>query len=460
MRSREPTARRGAEWDPDPVSDGLSQQVSAASWQHWLRARRARFARSGSVPGTPAPSESLRGLDWLNFFLAAMLMGFGPFLGLHLAGQGWLPASVGLVLTTGGLAALLSQIPAGELIDRVKSKRALVGAGAAALAGGLLILGLRPDFPSVLAAVVVQGVAASIIGPGIASISLGLVGHEALAGRLGRNQRYASIGGLAAAGIIGMIGYLVSTSDIFLVASALGIPLFVMLARIRARDIHFARSCGAPNLDNGLPQKVGRLSLLRDWRLLTFAACLFLFQLANASMLPLAGQSLVRAEGARSSLVLSGLIVVPQIIVAVLASWVGQTAETLGRRPLLLIGIGVLPLRAACFALTADPVPLLIVQALDGLSGATLGILTALVIADLTNGTGRFNLAQGLVGTISGIGAALSTSISGIVVTSYGPIAGFSGVAAVGLLAFAILGLFMPETKPIPAGLDPASRTM
>jgi sugar phosphate permease len=81
------------------------------------------------------------------------------------------------------------------------------------------------------------------------------------------------------------------------------------------------------------------------------------------------------------------------------------------------------------------------------LTGATLGVLTALVIADVTRGTGRFNLAQGLVGTVSGIGAALSTSVSGVVVASYGPMAGFLSVTGVGLLAVAILWMFMPETK-------------
>jgi MFS family permease len=149
---------------------------------------------------------------------------------------------------------------------------------------------------------------------------------------------------------------------------------------------------------------------------------------------------------------LSAFVVVPQIVVALLAPWVGQKAETWGRRPLLLIGLAALPIRSAFFALSADPAPLVVVQALDGLTGATLGVLTALVIADVTKGTGRFNLAQGLVGTVSGSGAALSTSVSGFVVASYGPAAGFLGVTAVGLLAVAILWMFMPETKsPFPS---------
>src|SRR5262249_44902997 len=174
-------------------------------------------------------------------------------------------------------------------------------------------------------------------------------------------------------------------------------------------------------------------------------SCLFLFQLANASILPLVGQTLARTEG--QHLILSGFVVLPQIVVALLAPWIGRKAETWGRRPLLLAGLAVLPIRSAFFVLVPDPTPLVVVQALDGISGATLGVLTALVIADLTKGTGRFNLAQGLVGTVSGIGAALSTSVSGLVVASYGLMAGFLSVTGVGLLAVAVLLTFMPETK-------------
>jgi len=141
------------------------------------------------------------------------------------------------------------------------------------------------------------------------------------------------------------------------------------------------------------------------------------------------------------------LIVVPQIIVALLATWVGQTANRWGRRPLLLIGLGVVPIRAALFASTTDPALLVVIQVLDGLSGATLGVLTALVIADLTKGIGRFNLAQGLVGTLSGIGASLSTSISGLLVDRLGHMVGFVSVTAIGVMAVVMFWAFMPETK-------------
>jgi predicted MFS family arabinose efflux permease len=152
------------------------------------------------------PADSLQALDRLDFFLAALLMGFGPFVTVYLAGRGWVPESIGFVLTASGLAGLLTQVPGGELIDAVKAKRAVVGAATAAVILVILVYRLLPDFPAVFAAAMIQGAAGSLLGPGIAAISLGLVGHEALGERLGRNQRFASIGGLTAAGIMGIVG--------------------------------------------------------------------------------------------------------------------------------------------------------------------------------------------------------------------------------------------------------------
>jgi MFS family permease len=395
-----------------------------------------------------SPLESLNALDWLNFFLAALLTGFGPLVVVYLADYGWEPANIGLVLTVSGLAGLLTQAPAGELIDLAKSKRALLGTGVAALTVGLLIYGLRPNFPSVFIAAVIQGTAGSILGPGIAAISLGLVGDDAFAQRVGRNQRFASMGGLTAAGILGTIGYLLSTRAVFLVSAALTVPVLLALTRIHAADIHFGRSCcAAEGHPEHPPPRASRIVLFKDRRLLTFATCLFLFQLANASILPLMGERLAHAEGRWSTPVMSALILVPQLIVALLAPWVGRTAGIWGRRPLLLIGLSAVPTRSALFALTMDPSLFVIVQVLDGVSGATLGVLTTLVIADITKGTGRFNLAQGIVGTLSGLGASLSTSMSGLVVERFGDVAGFLSVTIVGLMAVAILLVFMPETN-------------
>ena len=414
---------------------------------------------SASADVSPT-TASVHGLDGVNFFLAGALAGFGPYVAVYLADQRWTQDRIGFVLSASALAGLLSQVPGGELLDSTRSKRVIVALGVLVVALSAMIIDFRPDFSLVLIGLTLQGVTGGILGPAITAISLGLVGHSALPERLGRNQRFAATGSLAAAGLMGLIGYVFSYKAIFLLVGALTLPLFVALARIHAADIHFGRSCGAPHHHSSdRPVRAGRASLWKSPGLLVFGACLFLFQLANASMLPLVGEALIYQGESRSSLIVSALIVLPQIIVAVMAPWVGRQANNWGRRPLLLIGIGALPIRALLFALITDPPLLLAFQLLDGISGAVVGVLTALVVADLTNGTGRFNLAQGLVGTASGLGASLSTAAFGLIAASFGRTVVFLSIASVALAAVLMLWFFMPETKPStkPAGLSHAS---
>jgi MFS family permease len=147
----------------------------------------------------PPPSRSsLLGLDAVNLFLAGALSGFGPYVALFLAEQKWTQQNIGFVLTAGGLAGLLSQLPGGELLDAIRSKRLVVALGAMMVAASAFIIALRPSFPLVLAALVLQAITGGFLGLAVAAISLGLVGHAALGKRLGRNQRFAWTGGVIA----------------------------------------------------------------------------------------------------------------------------------------------------------------------------------------------------------------------------------------------------------------------
>ncbi len=398
----------------------------------------------------PSPSAaSLRGLDGVNLFLAGVLSGFGPYVATYLAERNWTQQSIGFVLTAGGFAGLLSQLPGGALLDAIRSKRIAVALGAGMVATGALIIEVSPSFPFVLAALVLQGITGGFLGLAITAISLGLVGNAALAERLGRNQRFASAGGVLATGFMGFIAYFLSYRAIFIVAAALVLPLLLALSRVRPSDIHFGRASCIPDHQGPSPPPRARLrSLWKIRGLLIFAGCVFLFQLANASMLPLAGEAFAYNEEAFSSLIVTALIMVPQVIVAIMAPWAGRRANTWGRRPLLLVGFTALLIRALVFASTTDPMILIVAQVLDGVSGTMLGVLTALIVADLTAGTGRFNLAQGFVGTISGVGASLSTTLSGLVAGNLGRVAGFLGIAAVALAALLLLWSLMPETHP------------
>ncbi len=196
----------------------------------------------------PSPSDSsLRGLDAVNLLLAGALSGFGPYVAVFLAEQDWTQQNIGFALTVAGLAGLLAQLPGGGLLDAVRSKRIAVALGATMVAAAALIIAVWPSFPLVLVALVLQAVTGGFLGLAIAAISLGLVGHAALGERLGRNQRFASTGGLVAAGFMGLIGYFLSYRAIFLAAAALVLPLLFALGRIQPSDIHFGRACGVPD---------------------------------------------------------------------------------------------------------------------------------------------------------------------------------------------------------------------
>jgi MFS family permease len=212
--------------------------------------------------------------------------------------------------------------------------------------------------------------------------------------------------------------------------------------------VHFGRACGqADHHAPTPPPRAERLSLWKNRDLLIFAGCLFLFQFANASVLPLAGEQLAYRVGTSASLTISALIIVPQIVVVLTAPLVGRLAQSWGRRPLLVLGFGALTVRAVLYALITSPPLLVAVQLLDGISGSTLGVLTALIIADLTRGSGRFNLAQGFVGTVAGIGASLSTTFFGVVAGHFGGAMGFAGIALVALSTVVIVWFWMPETR-------------
>ena len=244
-----------------------------------------RPAPSGQLP---APSRrSRRGLDWFVFFLADAQMGFGPLVAVYLTSQKWTQGDIGLVLTAGGLVALAGQMPGGALVDAARSERVLAAFSVLAIGASALMIGAWPIFAVVLAAKLLHSAASCILGPAIAAISLGLVGHAAMAERLGRNARFASIGaGLAAAGM-GTAGYLISNQAVFFVTAALCVPTLVALWLIGAGQIDPERAHGGKAASHpGDPMATIRM-LVRNRPLMIFAGCVALFHLANAAMLPL-----------------------------------------------------------------------------------------------------------------------------------------------------------------------------
>jgi MFS family permease len=430
---------------------GHRREQSIALMSHALRHSRlhgavARYRTARRELPAPASAHSRRGLDWMNFFVADVQTGFGTFVAFYLAHQGWPQSNIGLVLGIGGLAGVLSQMPGGALADAIKWKRGMAALGIVAIGAAALILAFVPNFLAVLFAESLHGATAGIITPAIASISLGLVGRRAMSVRTGRNYRYAAAGNAITAGIMGLAGAYISDRAIFLTAALLCAPALIALSTIRADEIDYARARNAAKAKQSA--SVTRvLDLTKNRGLLLFTAAVVLFQFADAAMLPMIGTS-IATSGDKASLWMSLLIIVPQIMVACFAPWVGYHSERKGRRPLLLLGFGVEPLRAALLAFSTDYWVVIAAQVLNGISAAIIGVMTVIVITDLTAGTGRFNLAGGTVAALSGVAAALSTLVSGFVFQTFGHVIGFLVLATAGGIATLMLWQFLAETKP------------
>jgi MFS family permease len=411
------------------------------------------------VSDSPKPSQqSLRGLDWFVFFLADVQTGFGPFVSVYLTTQAWTQVDIGLVLTIGGLVALAGQMPGGALVDAARSERLLAAAGVLAISASALALAAWPLFLLVLLGRVLHAVASCVLGPAIAAISLGLVGHAGMGERLGRNARFASIGTGLAAAAMGALGYLTSSRYVFFATAALIVPTLLALFQIRPGEIDPERAHGGKHGSG--PRKLGEgfLALAGHRPLLILAGCALLFHLANAAMLPLMGSLLTMRSADWATVLIACCIVVPQIVVALSSPWIGRRAEQWGRRPLLLLGFAALPVRGLLFAGVANPYLLVCIQILDGISAAVLGVLLPLIVADITRGTGRFNLAQGIVGTAVGIGASLSTTLAGYMSDYIGTGAAFVGLAALGFAGLGLVWGALPETRPQPAARDASVR--
>jgi MFS family permease len=409
-------------------------------------------------------ARSLRALDWLNFFVANVQTGFGPFIASYLASHKWTQGEIGLALSVGTISAMVSQVPGGAAVDALHNKKGAAAWAIIAIILSAVLLAASPTVLPVMAAEVFHGFASCMLVPAMAAISFALVGRHDLGDRLGRNARWASIGSAVAAGLMGLFGEYFSARAVFWLTAALAAPALIALSMITMPTHHHVPAHEPARKDHDEhEEKESILELLRDRRMLIFAACVVLFHLSNAAMLNLAAGEVTAGMGDNVQLVIAACIIVPQAIVAMLSPWVGRTAERWGRRPILLLGFSALPLRALLFAGVSSPYLLVPVQMLDGLSAAVFGVMLPLIAADVAGGKGRYNLTIGLFGLAAGIGATLSTAVAGFIADRFGSAISFFGLAGAGALAVLLVWAAMPETRdvdeatPAPSGSDDGS---
>jgi len=385
-----------------------------------------------------------RGLDWLNLFVGNIQTGFGPFIAVYLTTRGWTQTSIGLALSLGTIAAMISQMPAGALVDTIGNKTGVVLFSVLAFSISALLFAVQPVPLAVYVAEVIHSFSSCTLGPAIAAISLTIAGPAMLGLRFGRNARFASIGNGIGAALMGACGYYVSERAVFFLTAALTLPALLPLLPLARLDYRGVR---AGSHDNSPTSREAPGRVLRDRALLTFAICVMLFTLGNTAMLPLVGNALTKSVGGEASLVIAACIVLPQLIVAAISPSIGRLAEANGRRVVLLLGFCTLPLRGLLFAVVTDPILVVLIQVLDGIAAACLGVMVPLVTSDVAGRSGHFNLSLGFIGFAMGIGATLSTSLTGWVGDRYGHPIAFISLAAIGLAATMLVWGAMPETR-------------
>ena len=390
-------------------------------------------------------------LSLINLTLAAVQTGFGPFVSVWLTERGWDQGDIGMALSLGTIAGFLGQLPAGLLIDATSRKRLICAVALGILGLSALMLALFPQWVPVLAAEMLHGLASCVLAPAIAALTMSLAGHEAFGEQTGINNRYASIGNAAAAVLLGVWATYLSQRGVLLLTAGM-VPLALLaLLGIPARD-------GGPVTETGTqaaPTLPGSCECAAkpNWHIvfergfLAFALCSLLFQLANAALLPLALNTYV-APHKNLDWIVSACIIAPQIIVAGLSPWLGRLANSWGRRPILLLGLLALPLRALLIALLPNPEMLIPIELLDGISGAMFGLMLPLIAADVSRRLGCLNLSISVFNLTGALGATVSTTLAGLVADYAGVHVSFLMLASFGAAAVAVVWLMMPETRP------------
>jgi MFS family permease len=399
---------------------------------------------------TSAPEKkSIHALEATNFFLADVQTGLGPFLAAYLAGAGWEPGRVGMTLTIGGIVTVVLQTPAGAVVDQIRSKRLVLVLASAVLALGAILLSTTAAPWAVYTSQVLVGGAGPFLGPTLAAVTMGMVGVTFFDRQFGKNQSFNSAGNVFCALLVAAVSHLFGNRAIFITAAVLTIPTVLAVWTIKSKDIDYDLARGGTKVVDGrkVPARASVMrTLLGDRILLIFLVCAFCFHFANAAMLPQLGEMLSHGAQATAAPFMSACIIVTQVVIMFCAPAIGRYANLHGRKPLLMLGFGVLPIRAGLYTLTHNTESLIAIQVLDGVANAIFGVVSILVVADRTRATGRFNLVQGNLATAVGLGAALSTTFGGKLIQQFSYRISFLSLGAIAALAFVLLWTAIPET--------------
>jgi MFS family permease len=391
-------------------------------------------------------------LQALNFFMADMQAGVGPFLGVFLLAHGWQSGLIGSVMTIGGVAGMLMTAPAGALIDATSRKRTyVIIPGICTVLASAVIL-LSQNFWLVSLSQVATAIAGAAIGPAVSGITLGIVRQAGFNRQVGRNQAFNHAGNMVGAGLSGLLGWMFGLTAVFWLAAVFAVLsiISVLLIPADAIDNRAARGMRDGGEDG---DTVSGFRVLAECKpLLVLAAALACFHLGNAAMLPLYGLAVVAEKQGDPASFVAVTIVVAQGVMIVVSLIAMRMAETRGYWLVLLVSFLALPIRGLIAAFVISHWGVYPVQILDGGGAGLQSVAVPGLVARILNGTGRINVGQGAVMTAQRIGASLSPAIGGWIAQEigYSPMFMILGSFALGSVALWIG--FARILKPACAG--------
>jgi MFS family permease len=395
----------------------------------------------------------------LNFFMADMQAGIGPFLGVFLLAHGWESGLIGTVMTVGGVAGMLMTTPAGALVDATKRKKlyVIIPGICTVIASGIVLL--SQSFWLVTLSQVATAIAGAAIGPAVSGITLGIVRQAGFNRQIGRNQALNHAGNAAGAGLSGFLGWQFGFTAVFLLAALFGILSIVSVWMIpsAAIDDSAARGLDRSKQDNG---KMSGITVLLECKpLLILAAALACFHLGNAAMLPLYGLAVVSAKLGDPAGFVATTIVVAQGAMILMSLIAMRLAEKEGYWLVLLISFISLPVRGVIAAHVMNKWGVYPVQILDGVGAGLQSVAVPGLVARILDGTGRVNVGQGAVMTVQGLGASLSPAIGGWIAQEIGYSAMFLILGSFALGSIALWLGFASILRPACARRGGSSET-
>ncbi|WDF56132.1 MFS transporter [Mucilaginibacter sp. KACC 22063] len=393
------------------------------------------------------PNGIYRALNALNFFMADMQAGIGPFLGIFLLANGWKSGPIGTVMTIGGVAGMLMTAPAGAVIDETTHKRrfVIIPGVCTVLASALILISQK--FFVVTLSQVATAIAGAAIVPAVVGITLGIVKQKGFNKQNGHNQAFNHAGNVTGAALSGYLGMKWGMPAIFVLSALFGILSIISVLQIPADSIDDRAARGMKESEKNDEKASGFRVLLSCKSLIILAVALACFHLGNGALLPLYGMAAATKSQGNPYMFVALTIVIAQVVMIGASIVAMKMAEGKGYWLVMLLSFIALPIRGFIASHMISHTGLYPVQILDGIGAGLQSVAVPGLVAHILNGTGRINVGQGAVMTVQGLGAALSPAIGGWIAQGIGYNHAFLILGSFALVSIAVWVIYSKTLK-------------